>query len=87
MTPIEQVTQIAVDFLKRVLRASEVRVLRVGKSDGGWMIETEAYEESAFIKALGLPSRVQDRNLYRVKLNSQLEVEAYEREDALASAG
>jgi hypothetical protein len=38
------------------------------------------YEENSFLKSLGLPTRVQDRNNYIVKLSDSLEVESYERQ-------
>ena len=79
MATIEQASQTAVEFLKRTLQVSEVKILGAVKSDDGWMIEAEVFEPSSFIKALGLQTRVQDRNLYTMKLNGRLEVEAYER--------
>ena len=79
MATIEQASQTAVEFLKRTLQVGEVKILGAVKSDDGWTIEAEVFEPSSFIKALGLQTRVQDRNLYTMKLNDRLEVEAYER--------
>ena len=79
MANIEQASQTAVEFLKRTLQVGEVKILGAVKSDDGWTIEAEVFEPSSFIKALGLQTRVQDRNLYAVKLNGRLEIEAYER--------
>ena len=79
MANIEQASQTAVEFLKRTLQVGEVKILGAVKSDDGWAIEAEVFEPSSFIKALGLQTRVQDRNLYTMKLNGRLEVEAYER--------
>lgn len=79
MATIEQASQTAVEFLKRTLQVGEVKILGAVKSDDGWAIEAEVFEPSSFIKALGLQTRVQDRNLYTMKLNGRLEVEAYER--------
>ena len=79
MANIEQASQTAVEFLKRTLQVGEVKILGAVKSDDGWTIEAEVFEPSSFIKALGLQTRVQDRNLYTVKLNGRLEIEAYER--------
>ena len=79
MANIEQASQTAVEFLKRTLQVGEVKILGAVKSDDGWAIEAEVFEPSSFIKALGLQTRVQDRNLYVVKLNGRLEIEAYER--------
>ena len=38
------------------------------------------YEENSFLKSLGLPTKVQDRNIYEVRLNNNMEVESYERQ-------
>lgn len=79
MGVIEQASQTAVEFLKHTLQVGEVKILGAVKSDDGWTIEAEVFEPSSFIKALGLRTRVQDRNLYTVKLSGRLEIEAYER--------
>lgn len=67
------------EFLKKTLNVKDVKVIKAVKVSDGWETEAEVYEESSFIKALGLPTRVQDRNVYAVKLNDSLEVESYER--------
>jgi hypothetical protein len=69
------------DFLMQALKASDVRVIGLKRVPDGWEAEAEVYEESAFIKALGLPAKVQDRNLYVVKEDDQLEVQWFERKD------
>ena len=79
MANIEQVRKEVADFLKETLGAKEVKVIKTTKDGDGWETEAEVYEESSFIKSLGLPTRVQDRNIYAVKLNENLEVESYER--------
>lgn len=79
MAGIEQVGKAASEFLKKTLNVKDIRVIKAAKVMDGWQTEAEVYEESSFIKSLGLPSRVQDRNFYTVKLNEDLEVESYER--------
>ena len=79
MANIDQASQSVVEFLKRTLQVGEVKILGNVKSDDGWQVEAEVFEPSSIIKALGLQTRVQDRNLYVVKLNGRLEIEAYER--------
>jgi hypothetical protein len=79
MANIEQVGKAVSEFLKQTLNAKDVKVIKIAKADEGWDTEAEAYEESSFIKSLGLPTRVQDRNFYEVKLNGSLEVESYGR--------
>ena len=86
MATIDEAAQAAVTFLKRVLQVSEVKILGAVKSDDGWQVEAEAFEPSSFIKALGLQTRVQDRNLYVIKLNGSQEIEAYERKGSFAEA-
>ena len=79
MADIVQVGKAVSEFLKQTLNVKDVKVIKVTKADEGWETEAEVYEESSFIKALGLPTRVQDRNFYEVKLNDSLEVESYGR--------
>ena len=69
------------DFLKKTLRANDVKLIKTTKVGDSWEAEAEVYEESSFIKALGLPTRVRDRNVYLVRLNGGLEVESYERKE------
>jgi hypothetical protein len=80
MTDIETVSRTVTEFLQRVLGVDSLRVVAVSKTAEVWDVEAEVFEESAFLKALGLPSRVKDKNLYRVRLNDAMEVESYERQ-------
>lgn len=72
------------EFLKKTLGAKTVKMIKTAKVGDGWEAEAEVYEESSFIKSLGLPTRVRDRNIYLVKLNVGLEVESYERNGQLS---
>ncbi len=81
MANIQKAREAAAEFLKTALNAEEVHVIGVTKVDDGWDADVEVYEENSFLKSLGLPSRVQDRNIYTVKLNDGLEVESYERQE------
>jgi hypothetical protein len=80
MTDIETVSKTVTEFLQRVHGADSVRVVAVSKTADVWDVEAEVFEESTFLKALGLPSRIKDKNLYRVRLNDAMEVESYERQ-------
>jgi len=80
MTDIETVSKTVTEFLQRVLGVDSLRVVAVNKTADVWDVEAEVFEESAFLKSLGLPSRVKDKNLYRVRLNGAMEVESYERQ-------
>ena len=77
MANIVQVGKAVSEFLKSTLNAKDVKVIKVTKTPEGWETEAEVYEESSFIKALGLATKVQDRNFYEVKLDEGLEVQAY----------
>jgi len=80
MTNIEEARVAGVEFLKTNLNVEDVKVIGATKMDDGWEVEAEVYEESSFIKSLGLSTRVQDRNIYVLKLNDCLEVKSYERQ-------
>ena len=78
---IEQVKQATTDFLRKTLNVKDVKVIKVAERDDGWYVAAEVYEESSFIKALGLSTKVQDRNIYSVKLSGDLKVKSYERKE------
>jgi len=73
---IDEVRAAIEDFFKKTINKN-VRVIRITKEDDGWSGDAEIYEESSFIKSLGLPTRVQDRNIYYIKLNDELDVISY----------
>ena len=79
MANVESAGKKASDFLKRNLNVKDVKVIKVAAVDSGWECEAEVYEESSFIKSLGIPTKTQDRNFYSVKLDAGLEVESYGR--------
>ena len=79
---IEEVGKAIKDFFKGTLD-KDSKVIKVAKSQDGWIGEAEVFEESAFIKSLGLPTRVQDRNIYEIKLTDALEVISYARKEAV----
>ena len=79
MADIEKTKMAVAVFLKKTLNVKDVKVIKVAKVGDGWEAEAEIYEESSFIKSLGLSTKVQDRNIYAVKLSDGLEVESYER--------
>jgi hypothetical protein len=80
MTGIEEAKGIVVEFLQKALDVKDVKVIGATKIDHQWHIEAEVYEENSFLKSLGLPTKVQDRNIYEVRLSDNLEVESYERQ-------
>ena len=79
MANIDEARNKVEDFLKKSLDVKDIKIIKVAKLDGIWETEAEVYEESSFIKSLGLPTKVQDRNIYVVKLDDDMEVISYER--------
>jgi len=84
MADVNDAGRVVAEFLKKTLEAKDVKMIKTAKVGDGWEAEAEVYEESSFIKSLGLPTRVRDRNIYLVKLNDGLEVESYERKGQLS---
>ena len=83
MPKIEETAKTVSEFLKKTLNVEEgkIKIIRTIRDNAGWETEAEVYEESSFIKSLGLPTRVQDRNIYMVKLDDNLEILSYERKE------
>ncbi|MFZ3091752.1 MAG: hypothetical protein WA240_14165 [Nitrospirota bacterium] len=81
MANIEEIKEKVSGFLKKTLEVKDVKVIKAVKVSGGWETESEVYEESSFIKSLGLPTRVQDRNIFEVTLADNLDVQSYNRRD------
>lgn len=79
MATIEETGVKAVEFVKKTLHLVDARVVRAARGESGWEVEVEVFEESSFIKALGLPTRVRDRNVYVVNLDDELNIQSYER--------
>ena len=82
---IEEVEKAITDFFKSSL-GGKAKVIKIVKSQDGWTGEAEIYEESSFIKSLGLSTRVQDRNTYEIKLTDALEVVSYARKEESVKA-
>ena len=84
MSNIEEAKKAVTEFLKKTLSVKDVTVIKVSKVGDGWESEAEVFEASSFIKSLGLSTKVQDRNIYVVKLNGELDVESYERKGTVS---
>ena len=80
---IEETGKAITDFFKKTL-GKDSMVIKIAKSEDGWAGEAEIYEESSFIKSLGLATKVQDRNIYEIELANNLEVMSYARKGAVA---
>ncbi len=81
MADIQEVNRVVCEFLKNTLKVEDVKIIKEIKKGDLWEVEAEVFEESAFIKALGLPTRVMDRNFYLVILNENLAVESFRRKE------
>jgi hypothetical protein len=69
------------EFLEEHI-GSAAQLLKVKKTEeGGWIGEAEIYEDSSFIKSLGLSTNVRDRNIYVVELTEDMEVISYGRKE------
>ncbi|MFN3476578.1 MAG: gas vesicle protein GvpO [Candidatus Methylomirabilales bacterium] len=75
---IEEVRKAVMDFVQGTL-GKEGAIVKISKTHESWEAEVEVIEESQYIKALKIPTKVLDRNIYEVRLNEQLEVVSYER--------
>ena len=79
-TNIEKARDIAAYTLKRnLVDLKDLKVIKVAREDGGWDVAVEVFEESSFIRSLGLPTSVQDNNIYAVKMDENVDVQSYER--------
>ena len=79
MPDIMEAREAAAEFLKKNLKVKEAKVVKAARAGTGWEVEAEVYEESSFMKSLGQATKVQDRNIYSLKMSDTLEVESFEK--------
>ncbi len=82
MPTIEEARKSALRFLEESLNLEGAKLFAVRKTADGWEASAEVFEDSAFIKSLGIASRTKDRNIYHLKLSPELVVVSYEREES-----
>lgn len=82
MANIAEVTKATRGFFKSILSAEDAKVVKIIKTSEGWEEEVEVYEESALIKSFGLATKVKDLNIYKVRVDENLEVQSYEKKIA-----
>ena len=75
---IEEVRKAATEFLRGTLQ-KEGAIVKMSKTPEGWEVQVEVIEPSEFIKALGIPTVVRERNVYEVKLDERLDIVSCER--------
>ena len=68
----------AVEFMKEML-GKEGTIVKANKTDKGWEVEIEIIEQSEYMKKIGIPKPVYDKNIYRVILDQNFELVSYER--------
>ncbi|MEK7083201.1 MAG: gas vesicle protein GvpO [Patescibacteria group bacterium] len=76
----------AVAFMKEML-GKEGDIVKATKMDDGWEVEIEVVEQSEYMKRIGIPKPVYDRNIYRVTLDRNFELVSYERKGQKSSGG
>lgn len=68
----------AVEFIREML-GKEGDIIKADKTDKGWVVEVEVIEQSEYMKRIGIPKPVYDKNVYRVILDQNFELVSYER--------
>lgn len=80
-TTLSDIRKKAVEFIEEFLQPLSTRIIKLEKIDEQWHLLAEVYEESAFIKQLGLKTEVKDRNVYRIMIGPDLEIAEFEKID------
>lgn len=68
----------ATSAIKEILN-KEGEVIKAIKTDSGWEIEFEVVEQSEYMKKIGIPKPVYDKNLYYIVLDNDFNLLSYER--------
>ena len=68
----------AVEFIKDTL-GKEGDIVKATKTKDGWDVEVEVIEQSEYMKRIGIPKPVYDKNVYRVVLDQNFGFVSYER--------
>lgn len=76
----------AISAAKELL-GKEGKIVKAEKTAGGWEIEIEVVEQSEYMKRIGIPKPVYDKNVYRVVLDQNFDLISYERKSQRPSGG
>ena len=76
----------AMEFMKEML-GKEGTIVKANKTDKGWEVEIEIIEQSEYMKKIGIPKPVYDKNIYLVILDQNFELVSYERKSQKPSGG
>ncbi|MFH1192465.1 MAG: hypothetical protein V1655_03245 [bacterium] len=66
-------------LFQQTLLNKEGEVVKALKTDIGWEIEFEVVEQSEYMKKIGIPKPVYDRNLFFIVLDHNFNLLSYER--------
>ncbi len=68
----------AVEFIKEII-GKEGNIVKAAKTESGWEVEIEVIEQSEYMKKIGIPKPVYDKNVYCVILDQNFDLVSYER--------
>lgn len=75
---IDEASNVVSAYLSKKL-SKDYRIVRVKKEGNGWLVVAEVFEDSAFIKSLGLNTNAKDKFYYAFHLDEAMEIVEYER--------
>ncbi len=67
------------DFLKETIEVDGIRIVRIDKSDSGWVAEADVAAKNQYLASIKPEYQVFEREHYVVRLNADLEVSSYKR--------
>lgn len=80
MAKLIEVQEAIQTFLKSTFGV-EGKIVGLSKSNAGWEAEAELSEIDKYYQTINPDYRIMQRNLYRLRLNEQLEVTSYARRE------
>ena len=75
---IIKVNKAVSDYIKSEM-SSEFSIASVIKSNENWHITAEVYEESTFLREVGIKTRAKDKNLYQFTLDEKTNIIGFEK--------
>lgn len=86
MSNIIDAKKTVVSFLKENINCYDVTVVKLEKNKEMWSAVAEVYEDDSFLKSMNLPPK-QVRLFYSVKMDENLEINAFERINSFEGIG
>ena len=86
MSNISDAKKTVVSFLKENINCYDVTVIKLEKNKEMWSAVAEVYEDDSFLKSMNLPPK-QVRLFYSVKMDENLEINAFERINSFEGIG